>query len=63
MAIGRVMLVAGLVVAATTVVAVGYVGVLRGLPPGRHTFVVSGFAFGGSFTNSWTVNVVAGADR
>ena len=47
----------------TTVVAVGYVGVLRGLPPGRHTFVVSGFAFGWSFTNSWTVNVVAGADR
>jgi hypothetical protein len=47
----------------TTVVAVGYLGVLRGLPPGRHTFVVSGFAFGGSFTNSWTVNVVAGADR
>jgi hypothetical protein len=47
----------------TTVVVVGYLGVLRGLPPGRHTFVVSGFAFGGSFTNSWTVNVVPGADR
>ena len=47
----------------TTVVVVGYVGVLRGLPPGRHTFVVSGVAFGGSFTGSWTVNVVAGADR
>jgi hypothetical protein len=47
----------------TTLVAVGYLGVLRGLPPGRHTFVVSGFAFGGSFTNSWTVNVVPGHDR
>ena len=47
----------------TTVVAAGYLAVLRGLPPGRHTFVVSGFAFGGSFTNSWTVNVVPGPDR
>ena len=47
----------------TTVVAVGYLGVLRGLPPGQHTFVVSGFAFGGPFTFSWTVNVVAGAKR
>lgn len=47
----------------TTVVAVGYLGVLRGLPPGRHTFVVSGFAFGGSFTISWTVTVVPGTDR
>ena len=47
----------------TTLVAVGYLGVLRGLPPGRHTFVVSGFAFGGPFTSSWTVDVVPGADR
>ena len=47
----------------TTVVVVGYLGVLRGLPPGRHTFVVSGFAFGGSFTSTWTVNVVPGPDR
>src|SRR3954453_1121757 len=46
----------------TTVVAVGYLGVLRGLPPGQHTFVVSGFAFGGSFTETWTVNVVPGSD-
>jgi hypothetical protein len=47
----------------TTVVIAGYLGVVRGLPPGRHTFVVSGFAFGGSFTFGWTVNVVPGADR
>jgi len=44
----------------TTLVAAGYTGVLRGLPPGRHTFVVSGIAFGGEFTNTWTVNVVTG---
>jgi hypothetical protein len=42
----------------TTVVAAGYLGVLRGLPPGRHMFVVSGFAFGGPFTGTWTVDVV-----
>ena len=47
----------------TTLVAVGYLGVLRGLPPGRHTFVVSGFAFGAPFTSTWTVNVVPGHDR
>ena len=47
----------------TTVVVAGYLGVVRGLPPGRHTFVVSGFAFGGSFTFGWTVNVVPGADH
>jgi hypothetical protein len=46
----------------TTVVAVGYLGVVRGLPPGRHTFVVSG-SFFGSFTFGWTVDVVPGADR
>ena len=45
----------------TTVVAVGYLGVVRGLPPGEHTFVVSGVAFGGPFSFSWTVDVVAGA--
>jgi hypothetical protein len=45
----------------TTLVAVGYLGVLRGLPPGHHTFVVSGFAFGGPFTSTWTVNVVPGS--
>ena len=45
----------------TTIVAVGYLGVLRGLPPGHHTFVVSGVAFGGPFTSTWTVNVVPGA--
>ena len=44
----------------TTFVAAGYLGVLRGLPPGRHTFVVSGFAFGEPFTFTWTVNVVPG---
>jgi len=43
-------------------VAVGYLGVLRGLSPGQHTFVVSGFAFGESFTETWTVNVVPGSD-
>lgn len=42
----------------TTVVAAGYLGVLRGLPPGRHMFVVSGIAFGGPFTGTWTVDVV-----
>jgi hypothetical protein len=48
----------------TTLVAVGYLGVLRGLPPGRHTFVVFGDAFGGgSFTSSYTVNVVPGRNR
>jgi hypothetical protein len=47
----------------TTVVAVGSLGVLRGLPPGQHTFVVSGFAFRAPFTSTWTVNVVPGADR
>ena len=47
----------------TTVVVVGYLGVLRGLPPGRHTFVVSADAFGGSFTGTWTVNVVPGHNR
>jgi hypothetical protein len=47
----------------TTVVIAGYLGVVRGLPPGRHTFVVSGFAFGVSFTFGWTVNVAPGADR
>jgi hypothetical protein len=45
----------------TTLVAVGYLGVLRGLRPGHHMFVVSGVAFGGSFTGTWTVNVVPGA--
>ena len=45
----------------TTLVAAGYLGVLRGLPPGHHTFVVSGFAFGAPFTSTWTVNVVPGA--
>jgi hypothetical protein len=49
----------------TTVVAAGYLGVLRGLPPGRHTFEVSQIAFGGSepVTLSYTVNVVARAGR
>ena len=47
----------------TTVVVAGYLGVLRGLPPGDHSFVSSGFAFGGPFTLSWTVNVVPGPDR
>jgi hypothetical protein len=47
----------------TTVVGVGYVGVLRGLPPGRHTYVVSGFAFGQSFSVSSTVNVIPGRHR
>jgi hypothetical protein len=42
----------------TSVVAAGYQGVLRGLPPGRHTFVTSGNAFGGPFTLRWTVDVV-----
>jgi hypothetical protein len=45
----------------TTLVAAGYFGVLRGLPPGRHTFVVSQLAFGVSDTFSYTVNVVPGA--
>ena len=45
----------------TTLVAAGYLGVLRGLPPGSHTFVVSAFNFGFPFTGSWTVNVVPGA--
>jgi hypothetical protein len=45
----------------TTVVAAGYLGVLRGLPPGRHTFIVSGFSFGGSFSGTWTVDVVPGS--
>lgn len=45
----------------TTVVAAGYFGVLRGLPLGRHTFVVSSFSFGEPFTGSSTINVVAGA--
>jgi hypothetical protein len=45
----------------TTVVAAGYIGVLRGLPPGSHTFVVSAFNFGAPFTGSWTINVVPGA--
>lgn len=47
----------------TTVVIAGYLGVVRGLPPGRHTFVVSGFAFGVSFSFGWTVDVRPGADR
>lgn len=45
----------------TTVVAAGYLGVLRGLPPGSHTFVVSAFNFGQPFTANWTINVVPGA--
>ena len=44
----------------TTLVAVGYLGVLRGLRPGRHTFVVAGNAFGGPFTSTWTVDVLRG---
>ena len=45
----------------TTVVAAGYIGVLRGLPPGSHTFVVSAFNFGAPFTATWTINVAPGA--
>jgi hypothetical protein len=46
----------------TTVVAVAYQGVLRGLPPGHHTFVVSGVAFG-PFSNRWAFTIVPGADH
>jgi hypothetical protein len=47
----------------TTVVIAGYLGVARGLPPGHHTFVVSGFAFGVSFSFGWAVDVRPAADR
>ena len=43
----------------TTLVVVGYLGVLRGLPPGSHTIVVSG-DLGGPFTWTFSVNVVPG---
>lgn len=43
----------------TTLVVAGYLGVLRGLPPGSHTIEISG-DLGGPFTWTFTVNVVPG---
>ena len=45
----------------TTLVAVGSLGALRGLPPGRHTFEVFVLVSGGVVTEHWTINVVPGA--
>jgi len=46
----------------TTLAAAGYEAVLRGMPPGPHSYVVSGDAFG-QFTAHFTFNVLPGADR
>jgi hypothetical protein len=46
----------------TTLAAAGYEAVLRGIPPGPHSYVVFGDAFG-EFTAHFTFNVLPGAER
>ena len=47
----------------TKLAAAGYEAVLRGMPPGPHSYVVSGDAFGSRFTAHFTFNVLPGAGR
>jgi hypothetical protein len=42
----------------TTLVVASYAGLVKGLPPGRHTIVASGELFGEPYTATFTVEVV-----